>query len=102
MNAQNELTVNRLATHCIACCEKLLARVNRARNTILSEFRETMQLNDRLLRLALNEAEALAWQTEYPHLLFPTLAQEKLQTASAWSQRQQRIRRAGSRLRAHV
>jgi hypothetical protein len=40
----------------------------------------------------LNEAEALAFQTEYPHLLFPTLAMEKIQAVSAWQSRQQLLR----------
>jgi len=45
-----------------------------------------------MLRLALNEAEALAWQTDYPHLVFPTLAMEKAQGLAAWNQRQRAIR----------
>jgi len=33
---------------------------------------------------ALNEAEAAAWQTMFPHLVFPALATEKVQAAIAW------------------
>ena len=34
-------------------------------------------------------ADALAWQTDYPHLLFPVLATEKIQNAANWKRRQQ-------------
>jgi hypothetical protein len=34
--------------------------------------------------VALNEAEALAWETEYPQLVFPTLAEEKIAAISSW------------------
>ena len=45
-----------------------------------------------MLRLALNEAEAIAWQTEYPHLIFPTLAQEKAEEVAAWQEHALAIR----------
>jgi hypothetical protein len=32
----------------------------------------------------LNEAEALAWETEYPQLVFPALAEEKIEAISSW------------------
>jgi len=47
---------------------------------------------NKLLHLALNEAEALAWQTEYPHLVFPTLALEKAQAVANWLTRQRSMR----------
>ena len=47
----------------------------------------------RVLELALNEAEALAWQTGLGHLLFPVLAWEKASAVAAWHTRQQYIRR---------
>jgi hypothetical protein len=37
----------------------------------------------------LNEAEALAWQTDYPQLFFPTLAMEKVQAVVSRRPRQQ-------------
>jgi len=48
---------------------------------------------EHLLELALNEAEALAAQTGYPHLVFPVLAAEKVRSVAAWDARQQRVRR---------
>jgi hypothetical protein len=95
MDTQNRTTttLNQFAENCVAFCQKLLAGINRVRDVIRTEFRETFQANDQLVRLALNEAEALAWQTGYPHLLFPTLAQEKVQAVAAWNDHQRRVRR---------
>lgn len=45
-----------------------------------------------VFRLALNEAEALAWQTPIPLLVFPLLAYEKLKTLDKWNRRQKRLR----------
>ncbi len=84
---------NRLADRCVDCGQKLMNQLNAVRNSILNEVRETLHVNDRLARLAINEAEALAWQTDYPHLFFPTLAQEKIQAVAAWNTRQRRVRR---------
>jgi len=47
-----------------------------------------------MVRFALNEAEALAWQTPYPYLLFPVLAREKAESARQWVERQRRVRDA--------
>src|SRR5262245_10384154 len=58
--------------------------------------RELSNLNDRqrkLIDLALNEAEALAWQTDFPQLVFPTLAEEKARAAVEWYKRQETILR---------
>ena len=41
-----------------------------------------------LVRQALAEAEVLAAQTNYPHLLFPVLAEEKVHQVSRWHERQ--------------
>jgi hypothetical protein len=82
---------------CLASCRKALARVAAVKQAIFDESRRVMQANERLVRLALNEAEALAWQTAYPHLVFPTLATEKVQAVASWDQHQRRVRadRAG-------
>jgi hypothetical protein len=45
-----------------------------------------------LLRRAANDAVALAWATHYPILLFPTLLEEKAETALLQYQRQQQVR----------
>jgi len=46
-----------------------------------------------LLQLALKEAEAIAWQTGVPELVFHALAEEKLQGVQAWCARQEQVRR---------
>jgi len=76
---------------CLAACQKILAR---AKAAIFAEWQSALATQERLLRLALNEAEALAWQTQYPHLVFPELATEKAQAVAAWSRRQQLLRAA--------
>jgi hypothetical protein len=45
----------------------------------------------RLVRLALNEAEALASQTGVPELVLPILAEEKVDALKKWAARQQRV-----------
>lgn len=69
------------------------ASVAAARLTIEQEFSSLHWQQPRLFRLALNEAEAIAWQTGFPHLVFPALAWEKALALAAWHARQQSIRR---------
>ena len=81
----------------ISLCRNAAARIAKAKARILSEFRERLEDHGHVLRLAVNEAEALAWQTEYPHLLFPSLAAEKAQAVAAWHRRQELLRRIDRR-----
>lgn len=76
---------------CLASCRRILDRLAGARQAIFDEWRLAFKSQERALRLALNEAEAAAWQTVYPHLVFPTLAMEKVQAAAAWSAHQRRV-----------
>ena len=76
---------------CRECCDAILAEIDNARKAILAEARKTLHIQERLLRLAVNEAEGLAWQTMYPQLVFPGLAMEKIQGVVQWIRRQQRI-----------
>lgn len=82
-----------LKNRCVQSCKKLLAEVDATRNRIANEFHETLEANGQLVQLALNEAEALAWETAYPHLLFPALAVEKVQATAAWQTRQRSLQR---------
>ena len=77
---------------CLASCQKILAQIKKAKEAIFAESRDALATQERLLRLALNEAEALAWQTMYPNLVFPTLAMEKVQGLAVWKTKQQSIR----------
>src|SRR6266705_39550 len=77
---------------CLGACSKIAAQVARAKDAILAESRQLLGAPERMLQLALNEAEAVAWQTEYPHLVFPELAMEKVQKVAAWNHRQASVR----------
>jgi hypothetical protein len=66
-----------------------------ARTGIEREFAESGSEQMRLMGLALNEAEALAWQSGFPHLVFPVLAWEKVEAVTRWRQRQEAIRQGG-------
>ena len=79
---------------CLTSCQRILAHVARAKAAIFAEASQALQSQEHLLRLALNEAEAAARQTLYPHLVFPTLAMEKVQEVVAWNRRQQSLRGA--------
>jgi hypothetical protein len=70
-------------------CEKALIQIKRAKRELVQEFRDQLAGHESVLRLALNEAEALAWETNYPQLVFATLAMEKAQAAATWETRQQ-------------
>jgi len=93
----NETKVTtKFAGLCRACAQKVLTQINRVKEAILAESSASLASHRHALRLALNEAEALAWQTMYPHLVFPALAMEKAQVVAAWNERQQRVWRANS------
>ena len=95
----NRTTGTTLKQACLGACGKIAAQVARAKDAIFAESRQLLGAPERMLRLALNEAEAVAWQTDYPHLLFPELAAEKVQAVAAWSHHQSAVRSA-SRLAA--
>jgi hypothetical protein len=44
------------------------------------------------VRRAANDAAALAWVTPYPLLVFPSLFQEKTESALLWADRQKQVR----------
>jgi hypothetical protein len=79
-------------------CPKLVARIERARAAIEAAFTRQRAPQRKLVRLALIEAEALAWQTPFPHLVFPTLAEEKVRAVMVWQSRQAALLGAGSEL----
>src|SRR5208282_6627659 len=80
-----------IANRCLQSCKKLLAGIEQTKKRIAAEFREIVESNQKSFQLALNEAEALAWQTDYPQLFFPALAVEKVQAVAAWQTRQQSV-----------
>ncbi len=93
-NKQTETNANTnptAASFYLASCRKILSEVERVKQSLFAEFRGAVQVPAYLLALALNEAEALAVQTGFPQLFFPTLAIEKAQELVARHERQQAI-----------
>ena len=80
-----------LGTLCLRSCRKILAEIRKAKDANFAEARGTLDTHERMLQLALNEAEALAWQTEYPHLVFPALATEKVHAVADWNRHQRSV-----------
>lgn len=89
---RNSRNVYPILQACSLSCRKLIEKVQRIKRGLLSEFRPYGR--GQMFQLALNEAEALAQETGFPQLVFPTLAREKVESVAAWSRRQQAVRRA--------
>lgn len=86
----NDRKLNDLVSNvCVKSCQKVLAQIAKTKNAVLAQFRDMVADHEEVLRLALNEAEALAWQTQYPHLVFQDLAEEKAQGVIGWLAHQQ-------------
>ena len=83
---------------CLNSCRKLLTEIKKTKQQLIAQFRKAFAGQEHLLRLALNEAEALAFLTDYPHLVFPALAMEKVQGAAEWRTHQYQIGRAPATL----
>jgi hypothetical protein len=73
---------------------ELSRQVALVKQAMVREFGTAISGHGQLLNSALNEAEALAWQTPYPYLFFPTLAEEKASAVSRWAARQRQVRRS--------
>lgn len=78
---------------CAASCDKIVVGIRQAKEAILADARARSNASEQMLQLSLNEAEAMAWQTNFPHLIFPTLAMERVQSVTEWQRRQQWLRR---------
>lgn len=76
---------------CGLCYERLLRRLADIRGEVESEFARATAGYEKLLSSALNEAESLAWQTPYPHLFFPELAEEKAVAVRQWAAHQRAV-----------
>jgi hypothetical protein len=77
--------------------QNTLEAIAKVRALVEREFSTLRQREPRLLRQTLNEAEAIAWQTGFPHLVFPSLALEKARAVATWESRQRTIRQPASR-----
>jgi len=93
VNKQDYCNENKTLTGAaMATCQKLVTVMEKMKDRMVQEFSAKLTGHEAVLRLALNEAEALAWETPYPHLVFATLAREKAQAATVWENRQQFFR----------
>ena len=81
-----------LRAACACCYHRMLHRLAAVKARIEGEFGQAMAGYEQLLNAAVNEAEAVAWQTPYPHLFFPVLAEEKAAEARQWAAQQLEIR----------
>src|SRR5215469_3440088 len=80
-----------LGSVCVNTCNTVLMQINKAKEALFIEARDTFKVQEQLLRNVLSQAEALAFQTLYPQLVFAELAAEKIQRAAAWSNKQRRL-----------
>jgi hypothetical protein len=92
-NQRNAEAGSSLKSACLASCGKILAQIAKAKAATYNEWRTAVGTQERLLQLALNEAEATAWQTRFPHLVFPALAAEKAKSVVSWNLHQRAVRR---------
>ena len=83
-----------ISTLRLLSCRELLRQIGEVRRSLWRDFGGTLEAQRHLLRLALNEAEALAWLTPFPHLMFPVLAEEKATALKHWTTRQRAVQRA--------
>ena len=74
-------------------CRGLAKNMEKIKQSLWSDFSGGSEVRRHWVRLALNEAEALAWLTPFPDLLFPALAEEKARKLSFWADRQQTLLR---------
>lgn len=85
------LGLRKLQQVCAPCYQAVLNHISTVRSRIEEAFSRTLHGHERLLQSALAEAEALAFQTAYPHLLFPTLAEEKAAGVQQWAEHQRDV-----------
>ena len=100
-NKKNKVVETKaLQGKCATAHQNVTERLDAVKREVFSEFQSALGANDQLLRLALIEADALAHQTDYPHLLFPALAAEKARNAARWQFHQQFLLRSNDPLAA--
>ncbi len=96
-SSQNRRSVSlrRLQSVCSNCYQRVLNRLAVVRAKVEREFGRKMAGYEQMLKAVINEAEAMAWQTPYPHLFFPELAEEKAAAAQRWVAHQSAVLRSG-------
>jgi len=97
MKSITSLILNRLQMKTTHLHRNTLEAIDKVRALVEREFSILLERQPRLLRQALNEAEAIAWQTGFPQLVFPSLALEKARAVATWESRQRTMRQPASR-----
>ena len=59
-------------------CRKMLRALADLRQKLQRRYVDTDPRSAELVRITLAEAEALAWETSFPHLVLPLLAEERI------------------------
>ena len=91
MKSTTPLILKRLQMKTTHLRRDTLDAIANVRALVEREFSMLRQREPHLLRQALNEAEAIAWQTGFPQLVFPSLALEKAGAVATWESRQRTI-----------
>jgi hypothetical protein len=92
MKSFTSLMLNRLQMKTTLLHRNTLDAIAKVRVLVEREFSLLLERQPRLLRQAVNEAEAIAWQTGFPQLMFPSLAFEKASAVALWERRQRTMR----------
>ncbi len=67
-------------------CRKVVSRVLELKNNLVKQYELALPGYGLLISKALDEAEELAWETEFPHLFLPDFAELRLaQLAPAYA-----------------
>jgi hypothetical protein len=97
-NLDVQSSTQNFKTACLSFCQRMLQQIENVRNSIIAEYSALVGGQEHLLRLTLNEAEALAWETDFPQLVFPALATEKVAALAEWQRRQRTLKWDGEEL----
>jgi len=94
INPNSKSPINR-RKECVSAAQRreLAVQLASVKSGLIREFGIALGGHGDVLRSALNEAEAIAWQTPYPHLVFPVLAREKATAVNSWAARQRNVTR---------
>jgi hypothetical protein len=57
---------------------RMVSAIYDLRDRLVQKYEQTFPDRAHLVRKAIAEAEAMAWQTSFPHLLFPDLAETRV------------------------
>jgi hypothetical protein len=70
-----------------ACFQRIVAaKLNQYKLRLLAKLSHEPEALVRSARLAVGDAEGLAWSTPHAHWFFPALAEEKIHHARQWVQ----------------